>query len=559
MDDNEQKEYEKRVKRRVLILRDQIKAGKIKFSESMRGTIEKSLLNARFDKNGEPDLSTIDGTIRSMALMAEHLDHREKMKSAASLSQIQQGYYSRIEGNFNHFYKMMLEHKATPHQLAKAIAYGKPSIDYLNDPIEPLIKDLEEFWELLAESGYLHLEDDYESIKAVFGGDLFPANDENIASKCGIYTDTIVLPCPFIRSRHMFNVWDKQQRVYYLLKHALNVLQYKDLVLADLEKPIVVILPDKEMMDEFAFEEIQRLGEKDALYHASKVFGREFETFEELIDFGKELDTIEKVLNEVKQPEKVLFDSDFEEPLDVQIKNQMEGDSKLLMGSKNPGIIVSMQGIGRMGVCNELLMKSAKVGGIPLIDAPTSWEYFKWKLEYDSERAHPNKDFSKLHIVKGLSGLNNGSLNWIGKIPPSGLIELRKNGAINEIRSILSAGIDELVTANELDFTQTSHKVFNNLNFAINQHQKNIKKLIDKKWKVAGKDFGSWIVIGTVEVASACIGTPLWGASAFVLDQIMDGPKLKDLPKTVDEIKELNTQKENLKKSPLGLIFKYQK
>src|SRR5690606_6034583 len=132
--------------------------------------------------------------------------------------------------------------------------------------------------------------------------------------------------------------------------------------------------------------------------------------------------------------------------------------------------------------------------------------------------------FSKMHIVKGLNGLENTKLQWIGKIPPSGLIELRKVGAINEIREILSNGIDELVSANEFDFTTTSHKVFNNLNFAFNQHQENIKKLINKKWKIAGKEFGSWLVMGSVEIASACLGTPLYGLSTVALNQIMDAP-----------------------------------
>lgn len=559
MKTKEEKEYEERVKRRVLILKDLIEKGTIQFAESMKETIGQSFSKARFDKNGEPDLDTIDGVIRSIALAAEHIDHRSKMKAAISLIEIQRRYFNYIEANFNSFYKMMLENNSTPHKAALYIAYSNQNIDHLNDAIEPILKDIEEDWELIAESGYLHLEDDCDSIKAVFGGDLFPANDDNIASKCGIYTDTVVLPCPFIRSRHMFKVWDKQQRVYYLIKHALNILQYKELALAELDKPIVVILPDKEMIDEFAVEEIKRLGAKDALYHAKNVFGRHFENIDELIDFGGKLDTIDKVLKEIKDPNKVLFDIENNKPLKIQIENQIKGESGQIMGTNHPGLIVSTLGIGRMSVCNEILLKSAKVGGIPLIDAPTSWEYFKWKLQYDSERTHPDKDFSRLHVVKGLNGLTSTNLNWIGKIPPKGLIELRKNGAINEIREILSKGIDELVAANYMDFEQTSQKVFNNLNFAFNQHQENIENLVNKKWKIAGKDFGSWIVMGTVEIAAACLGTPLFGASAFVLDQLMDAPKIKDLPKTIDEIKSLEKRKENLKKSPLGLMFNYKK
>ncbi|CAM1370594.1 conserved hypothetical protein [Tenacibaculum litopenaei] len=555
----EEKEYEERVKRRVLILKEQLENGNIHISEHLADDFEKSLLKVRLDKNGEPDLDTVDGRIRSMALMAEYMDHRQKMKSAISLQQIQEGYFNRMEGNFNHFYKIMIEKNVSPHQVANVIAYGKQSIDHLDEVIKPILEDLEKFWELVAESGYLHLEDDYNSIKAVFGGDLFPSNDENIASKCGIYTDTIILPCPFIRSRHMFEVWDKQQRVYYLIKHALNILQYKELALNELDKPIVAILPDKEMMDEFAYENISKLGKKDALYHAQKVFGREFKSMEELIEFGKSLDTIEKVTKEIKDPKRVLFDTEFKDSLELQIKHQTESDSSKALRTNNPGIIVSMMGFGRMSVCNELLMKSSKVGGIPLIDAPTSWEYFKWKLEYDSERTYPEKDYTKLHIVKGLNGLDNSKLQWIGKIPPKGLIELRKNGAINEIREILLKGIDELVNANQFDFTSTSHKVFNNLNFAFNQHQENIKKLTNKKWKIAGKDFGSWLVMGSVEIASACTGNMIFGLPSAVLSQVLDAPKLKDLPKTVENIKQTEREKEQLKKSPLGLMFKYSK
>jgi hypothetical protein len=89
MKSNEEEEYNNRVKNRVLILKELLENGKIKVAESMKGELEESFLKARFDENGEPDLSTIDGRIRSMALMAEHFDHREKMKNAISLFEIQ--------------------------------------------------------------------------------------------------------------------------------------------------------------------------------------------------------------------------------------------------------------------------------------------------------------------------------------------------------------------------------------------------------------------------------------------------------------------------------------
>lgn len=555
MKSTEDKEYEERVKSRVLVLQDMLKEGKIKIPYNSQ--IEKSLTACRYDSKGEPDLSTIDGVVRSMALMAEHIHDRQQLKDAISLLEIQNRYFESIWINFSFFYNKMIELKLTPHEAAARIAYGDNNTNHLQENITDFLKGIVEFWEVHTEAAYVHVEDSYDSIKAIFGGDLFPAHNENIASKCGIYTDTIVLPCPFIRSKNLFDRWDKKQQVYYLLKHALNVLQYKDLALAETDYPIVVVLPDKEMLSEEDLEQVTKLGNKDTLFHAGKIFNRDFKDLEELFSFAKSLDTIEKVLPEINDSKRVLFDLDFKEPINVQLRKEMNGQSAQLLGTDNPGIIVAALGLGRMNVCNELLLKSLKLRGTPLIDAPTSWQYFKWKLEYDAERTHPNENYKNLHIVKGLNHLSDTSLQWIGKIPPIGLIELRKSGAINEIREILSKGIDELTSANSFDFATTSNKVFDNINTAFVQHQENIKYLINKKWKVAGKDLGSWLVIGSIELAAACIGTPIYGVSSIVLNQILDAPKLKDLPKSIEKIKEYEKEKKRLIKSPIGLMFKY--
>ena len=53
-----------------------------------------------------------------------------------------------------------------------------------------------------------------------------------------MYVDTIVLPDPFLRSGIWFEKWSDEQKAHYLFKHALNLLQYKDLVLAEVDPPI---------------------------------------------------------------------------------------------------------------------------------------------------------------------------------------------------------------------------------------------------------------------------------------------------------------------------------
>ena len=46
-----------------------------------------------------------------------------------------------------------------------------------------------------------------------------------------------------------------------------------------------------------------------------------------------------------------------------------------------------------------------------------------------------------LHIIKGLTDLSQTDLPWLGNIPPEALIELREQGALEEIRNILGNNI----------------------------------------------------------------------------------------------------------------------
>lgn len=545
--------YEDQVKRRVLILQKYIREGKIQFAYNP--DLEKSLLACRFDANGEIDLSTVDSTVRTLAFAAEQMEYREQCKNLISLKEIQEVYFTFIENNFSFFYKMMQKSKATPHQIASAAAYGNNDFHELLDNLTEFLETIVGFWENYSASAYVHVEDFKDSLIGVFGGDLFPS--ENIASKCGIYLDTLVLPCPFIRSKFLFTRWDDKQKIYYLVKHALNILIYKELALVDTNCPIVVILPDKEMLHEVDKGYVDSLGERDGLFHTGKLFGREFSTVDELMDYAEQLDTVDKVIANVRDKKRLLFNAENTKPIEEQLREQINKESGPLLGTKHPGLMVASLAIGRMEVCNELLIKSTILRGTPIINAPTSWEYFKWKMEYDTERTYLNQDFQNLHIVRGLDHVGNTPLQWVGKVPTDALIELRKTGAINEIRSILAKGIDELISADNLDFEATSHRVFNNLNAAFVQHEKNIKELKNKKWKIAGNDFGSWLVMGSIEIASACIGTPLYGVSTAILNQLLDAPKLRDLPKSVKKMKAVDRDIAVLKKSPVGLMFNY--
>ncbi len=299
---------------------------------------------------------------------------------------------------------------------------------------------------------------------------------------------------------------------------------------------------------------ISRLSQDDALIHGCKIFGRKFQNIDELMEFASTLDSIERVAAEVADPKRVLFDTEWKGSFKEILERATKDSQAELLRTTNPGIIVASQAFGRMSVCNELLIKARRLRGTPIIDAPTSWQYFAWKLEYDAENVEKETNLSDLHVVRGLQSLAENEMEWLGRVPPAALIEMRKTDAIKEIRQILGKGVQELSFANPLNFHRTTDTVFDNIHKAFKEHKKIIDELNSKKWKFAGSDIGSWIVVGSLAVAAAATGQPFWGLAAVAADQLLDAPKLRDIP---ESIRKLADESQKVKQSPVGMLFKY--
>lgn len=531
-----------------------MKQGKVKIAEGLK--VVDSLNAVRVGPDGEVDLDTVDGLVRSMALAVTEMHDREELKKLASLSEIQNAYFNFFEQNFGRFYELMLKRKLTPHDAGRAAMQSEGSISEITEHLDKLLDFIEEFWSELGDIAHAHVEDQHNNIKGVFGGDLFPAHDENIASKCGMYTDTIILPDPFLRSKHIFQHSKPADQAYYIIKHAMNILQYKQLACAEVDVPIVVVLPDITAIEKEEREFVHELGLSDSLKHSGKLFGRKFESIEELLEFAQELDTIERAVAAIDDKSRILFDTKWQGDPASQLKRAIDSPHYELIGTKNPGVILANQAVGRMSVSNELLIKSRRLRGSPLVDAPTSWQYLVWKMEYDAYDAEIATHTKDLHITRGLQVLADGEMQWLGRVPPDALIEVRKQNAMEEIRGILGKGVQELTSSNPSNFHRTRDQIFDNINEAFENHKANIKALRSKQWKFAGSDIGSWLVTGTLGITAAATGAPIWALAALGADQILGAPKLKELPSSIKDLIEEN-KKVNM--SPVGMLFNVKK
>lgn len=184
------------LQRRLGILKEYLAEGKIKFAPHLFEEAQKSFLAVRYAPDGSVDISTVDSRVRSMALAVTGMKDREDMKNAIPLREAQDTYFTFLDNNFGHLYREMVENNSDPNKISLAISRNDEAVDELASIIPDFIGTLKEFWEHSAEPVAAHLQDS-NTLKAVFGGDLFPSYAKNIASTCGLYTDTIVLTDPY--------------------------------------------------------------------------------------------------------------------------------------------------------------------------------------------------------------------------------------------------------------------------------------------------------------------------------------------------------------------------
>ncbi|WP_243369192.1 hypothetical protein [Microvirga solisilvae] len=539
-------EYERRLRHRLGLLKEHLAAGQLYLPHD--DELEASLLAIRAGADGKVDLSTVDGRVRALALAIEASEHVNALKSSISLREIQDVYFQFVERNFGPLYRGMLKEKATPAEMAAAISRDPEAVVRFVKGIPGFMSDIVELWSSTYEIAHFHATD-LQGLKTVFGGEIFPEGTKNVASSCGVYVDTIVLPEPFIRSRMFIESGPDDQRVYWLIKHALSVLQYKDLALTDLETPIAVIIPDTIWFDERDLDYVQVQAERDLNSHLQLLFGRSFHDADEVTSFLKRFHAPDDVIAALKDKSRLLFEVGAPEPLAIQLRDYINEWTRD-RGIKHAGQAVLTAIHGRMMQANDLLVRSQRIGGPPLIEAPTSWRYLNWKLEYTAREFSPDESLN-LHLIRGLQSAAAAEMAWLGNVPVKTLIEMRQTGALAELRGVLSKGVAEMVEARPDNFFRTGDKIVDNIQSAFDEHKNKLTQLTGKKWRFAGVELASCVVHGAIEIASAC-GVPLVSLVNSAMDQVIDVPKFRDIP---GKFKSLKDEGRALARSPVGLLF----
>jgi hypothetical protein len=537
----------------VMLLKDDLSSGQLKTPES--SSIPASLAAVRFADDGKVITDSVNGAVRAAALAALGAkQHREMRK--IPLRDTQSEYFDILDQFFGQPFSEMQKYGLTPAEVAENLSSQESIVRAFQTDLPEFVSGMNEFWDYFGPVVDLHLSD-LRSLKSVFGGDIFPSYVANIACSVGLYMDTVVLPDPLLRILTLTSVTPPRESLYFLAKHALSAMRYRTLALAEVDPPIVVIAGDPLFRERSYQAALQIVADRDVVKHASAIFGRPFSGVDDLQSFLSRFSNVDQLVSKFADGNRFLFDTQWSGTPAEQFANYVaETTSKVPKAvGRSVGETTYQAFSGRMMQTNDLLLRSARYQGTPLIDAPTSWQYLLWKYEYDAENIGISEDnFQHAIISRAIASEGNSKIGMLSGLPPEVLIELRQHDAMADLRETIRTGLDAIDLASPNSLSAVTDGVIANIDRAFEQHDKQLKDLSSSRRKFFGFDVSRWVVTGGVSLAAALAKNPALGILAAATPSILGAPSAVDLRQSWQD---LQAQSKNLQRSPTAILFRH--
>lgn len=501
--------------RRVELLSTRLNWGRFYIAPHLAAELQNSMLKIRHGADGMVEPDSVDGRIRSLLTFITHQDERDEWRDTVSLRQIQEAYFDIVRRAFDRPYRTMTEAASKPSRFAAWFVSDSKRVGGWSDVTDQFVADVVDFWRCIPDSGWAHLEASSDS-KAVLTDRPFFGGGSDFAGSTGIYFDTTILPDPFVDLSFLMDRMDQKGRCHEVLRLALQVLRCRDLALADIATPVVVILADRFKLVQRYGDFIQLRAENDTLRHATGLFGREFGEVEELRDFlriFKEPDALAAALGD---PSELDLNAGRRGDLCEHIRRCLEEQSGR-PGVHGAGDAMFMHWLHGFLQANEGLQRSQGVGGTPVTRSEGPWRWFRRLLRGNAVAAESEGRVA-LHTARELGTAAGKEIVRLGNVPREALIAIRRAGALEEVRDILGAGLKEIAAARPNAFFATGDRVFENLQSALRVHERNINALRAKKWTFSGHAIESLLDAGGMAAAAAVTGIRRYGDPAGEAD-----------------------------------------
>lgn len=504
-----------------------------------------SLASVKYDSEGLVILETVNPLLMVVSEeVAQEVYEREAGK--VPLHVVQKSYVDFLNQYFGDAYSHMVGENLTPHEMAEAMSRDPDYVESWKRIVPEMLDSLREGWYRSGAVTTAHLRK-MSTLKAVYGGNVFPHPSSNLVSNAGLYVDTLVLPDPILSCLSTHKILKPDEFVKLLVRHALTASAYSRIALAELEIPIVVFTPSYFFLSQQLPQLVLRLSEEDLCVHLQKVFNYSFSSAEDVKNYFSAARTMEALAASVVDKDRFLFDIE-ESPLPLDqlevITEELDKFEKTNLLA-DPMLRVLVHFYGRFMQVNSAIAHCDLYEGIPLIDAPTSWQYYLWKLEYGSAQA--SDDAAIAHVLHA----DLREMPLITNVSVDGIIELRKRGLLTELRGILREGIEKIEQASQDSVSEIGRHVAENIRAALKEYEKLVKEIPRQIASSALKavSIGGAVSLG---IAAAASGSPPLTYLAIAAGYL-GLPTVRDVIQTSRDI---YSKYKSVRNSPVGIFFK---
>lgn len=463
-------------------------------------------------------------------------------------------YFLILEKYFSAFHEASVDNNIDPEIIAEDVKNTPKVFESLKKLLPEIKLSIENYWltnnNLVTENCR-----SLPGFKTRFGGDIGPQKSHHIIERVSVYFDTTIIPDPILR---ILNLPASDDVIcYYLVKYAINQILYKEAYLMDIDPPIAMLVPDKELVSskKYDFSELNNYGSIDSVLITNRLYGEKINSFDEALKFYSKFKDIDEAYREIIEPEIIWWDEtvsrDLIEQLDSIKKKAYEHfeKDKFPYEVNDPRFLL-IQLNGRLMQVNDVLVRSYENDSSPLVTAPVSYHWLKQKIITNQniffEGKYQHKNIN-LGITNALLSQKNDWLDNI-TIPQVGI--LRKNSSVTELRKIIKSEMETLsnVTFNELD--KIANQVDYNLNNAFLKHRSSLEEIQSELKKDIAMKGISFLTSATIAL-QPLIGNflPIWTSYVGGLTG------LNNLSDIISSIKTFLKQNKKLKQSPVGILF----
>ncbi len=351
-------------------------------------------------------------------------------------------------------------------------------------------------------------------LKTSYLGDAYvhqknPAQTFDFLKKTSLYADTSIIKDSIVSELLAF-----QQRktgevpsFSIITQYALNMMKIEELFSSDLDRPICILAPSsylslekkgvRESIDELMNDKIVPL-------YASELFGRKFDSAEELINYLERFNTFKEFYSALDQstfpfqnPDGVTVD----EEKFLSVKNYYE-EKYATSFSFSESLFLLIR--GRYSWVPYDLISTSNLTSNYVTDFRGLWNNYLNFLKKDNELL--SEYLSKKAVSKNtliMQALQQQEFNWLGDIPLDKIKTLRERGELGEMREILGKNFEEIKNVKDADFVDLVSQINYSLNECFKKHSCEVKHL-DKIYRMKYTiNISTLVVSGSLAIAAA--------------------------------------------------------